>query len=186
MDQITKTQPPVTVSSVAVKWGLIWGIVAVIISAAFSLMFTPDGSPNKLAGLLVMLIFIGLVIYMQYKAIAEYKNAQDMQYISFGKAFKIAFIASLISCVIAILYMYINYTFITDIDIENQQMLDSQIKAMKERGQNEESIKATIEITKKFMTLSAKLISSFIMFIIIDVIIALIMAAILKKTPIND
>ncbi|MES2618725.1 MAG: DUF4199 domain-containing protein [Bacteroidota bacterium] len=179
----TQTNSP-TLLSIALKWGAIWGLTGIIMTVLSPMLM--EMSSGYLLSLVLLLVTIILVFLFQYKAIHEYRSAQADGYITYGKAFQVAFMTSLISVLILTLYTFINYTFITDIAVESQQMLDKQIKMMKESGADEEKIKQSIAMTKKFSGLSSKIIATVVFGLIFDTIVSLITAAILKKSPAND
>lgn len=173
-----------TLLSIAMKWGAIWGLTAIILTVISPMLMEVAG--GMILGLLMFLLILALIFFFQYKAIHEFRSFQPDGYLTFGKAFKVAFITSLIAVAITTLYTVINYTFITDIATESQQMMDQQIKMLKEQGAGEAQIKKTLEMSKKFTSLSSKLITTFVFGLIFDTIIGLITAAILKKSPAND
>ncbi len=125
--------------------------------------------------------FLGLIIPIIciVQATKLFRETEGNGYNSFGQTFRLGFIITSIGAVIGGIYHFIFLKFIDPTFIDFQ--MNQQLEKLQERGLSEEMIDKQIQMTSKFMTPVAQFGFAIVFGLLFSAIIALIMAAILKK-----
>jgi hypothetical protein len=158
-----------TPSSVGMKYGLIYGLVSILLSAFSLLILKTTQGPIQWIGFVLPIVFLVL-------AMREFKNQGD-GFMGFGQGFSIGFLVSLISGLLSSVFTYIYLKYIDDSvlrEIWNQQVME-----MESRGINMNDMPFDMEawVTSPEVTSG----SGFLMLLIIGIIFTLIISAIMKK-----
>ncbi len=156
----------------AINYGAITGLSLVVFTI---ILYVTNLTFNKSLGFLNYGILI-LFIVIATKKQRESENG----IISFGKAFGLGVIVSLISAIILGIFMYFLYAFI-DPDLI-QKISDLQEQELLAQGLPDEQVENAIEMAKKFVGPTIISIGTVFGFTFIGTIISLITSAILKKT----
>jgi hypothetical protein len=164
-------QKPVTVTSTAVRYGLIVGLICVIYS--FILAMTDNSMNRMLSSISYLFIIGGMVMAFKY-----YKE-HNQGFMSYGQGLGLGTLMSLIAGILTSIFMYIYAKFI-DTGLMDRAM-EMQRVEMENKGMDEAQIDRAMEMASKFSGPEMILIGGTIGFAIIGFIIALIVAAIMKN-----
>jgi hypothetical protein len=166
----------------SMNYGIYLGIISILLSViiwAGGIMEKMGIFGSAIIGLISLLItFIALFIFTKI-----YRNKEVGGYISFGHAFKFAFLVVVFSIIISSIYNYIFYTVI-DPDYMKNMMLMLQEKTqqyMQKVGAPESQIEKTMEKFEEIPSIWKTLRQGVIYGIVGGGIISLIVAAIVKK-----
>ena len=160
-----------TVPSLAIRYGLITGLVLIIYSAVLQITGL---ATNQVLGYVSYLFLIGGIIM----AIKGFKNSND-GYMSFAQGLGLGSILSGIAGLLSAIFMYVYIKFIDNSFIEKIQEI--QIAAMEEKGMSDEEIDQAMEIAGKFMTPEIMFIFGILGMLFIGFILSLIISAIMKN-----
>ncbi len=108
-----------------------------------------------------------------------YLQTEGNGFISFGKAFNLAFKVTSIGAIIGAFYHFLYLKFIDPSYVDYQMNL--QLEKLQERGMSEDMIEKQITMIGKWMTPMAQCGFAIVVGIIMAAVISLIMAAIVKK-----
>jgi hypothetical protein len=164
----------------ALKYGVIAGLILV----AYSMLGNMLGFsiPTSLGmGVIQMIIGILAVVLIGYFTIKHHRDRELGGYISFGRAFLVCLIALVTAGLISSIFNYIYMTFI-DPDYVNTA-LEKMEEMFSSMGMSEDQIEEALKGTRERFEPSTMLTTGLLWSIGINAIIALIMAAIMKKRP---
>ncbi len=161
----------VTVMQVAIKWGLILGIISIVIFlATYFGGFMGDSWTSWISP-----IFSAVIMYLAHK---EFKD-QGNGFMSYGQGLGLGTLMSAISGAVSNLFVYVYIKFInTDYLVE---LLDISREKMEEGGTSEDQIDAAMEMVEKFMSAEITVGIGLLASIFFGFIIALIVSAITKN-----
>jgi hypothetical protein len=154
-------QSPPSTGKIALKWGLILGVVLILFSLVINM--TGNFGNNALQSISYIFIIVGIVL-----AHKDYKDSGD-GYMSYGKGLGIGTLTVIIAFVISGIFGYIYMTAIDPTLID--ALKEQQILQMEEQGMSDAQIEQAMGFTESFMTpgmltLFAILFSAFIGFIL--------------------
>lgn len=156
---------------VSLKYGLILGGAVIIYSAIINqLGLSTDRTVASLSYLI-----LPIVLYMAIK-----KNQQASENYSFGAGFGTGFKVTVIATLIVTVFTYVYFAFI-DPDMI-QFIIEQAENDLYARDMSEDQIEMAIEMQKKFMTPGMMAFWGGIAYLFIGTILALIIAAITKKS----
>ncbi len=168
---VTPSTAPTT-TSVALRYGLLTGLVSVIFSLILYLTKL-DQSPAKWIGVAILAAGIYLA-HIEFKK----KNGGFMEY---GQGLGIGTLLSVVDGILSGVFIYIYVTFV-DINWV-QRSMDVTRGQMEARGQmTDEQIDQAMEMTAMFMTGPALLIVSIVVNLLLGFILSLIISAITKNS----
>ena len=166
------TQQPASPSAVGIRYGLIVGLISVIISFG---LYATGQEQGPLRWLSSLVLIGGLVMAMR-----QFKQMNG-GYMSFGQGLGIGTLVSAVTGVLSAIFVYVYMSFVDTGAIE--RMMDKARSDMEARGGlSDEQMEQGLAMTGKFMTAPALTISVLIGSIIIGFIISLVVSAILKHT----
>lgn len=160
----------------AVKFGLINGGLGILWAM---LMYVTELNRSDSASWINFLSLVIPCICMSL-AIEEWRVTSGGGWVSFGSGFKQAFQVGLIATLIGIAFHYLYITVIDPAFIEFQ--LQQQAQKLAESGMSDEQIAKQMKISAPFFTPLMQVIFGFVVILIMNTVIALIIAAI-KKRP---
>ncbi len=161
----------VTVMQVAIKWGLILGIVSIVLFLAF---YFGGLMGDSWTGW-INPIFIAIIMYLAHK---EFKD-QGNGFMSYGQGLGLGTLMSAVSGAVSSVFTYIYIKFINaDYLVE---LLDMTREKMEEQGQGEDQIDTAMGMMEKFMSAEITAGMSLLGAIFIGFIIALVVSAITKN-----
>ena len=160
-------------AKVAIKWSLIYVLVAIVITYAIEIAKLGVNSPVKYVTYVVLIIFLLL-------AQKEHRDKLG-GYIKFGDAFVTGLLYGIFAGLLTAVFVYL-YLAILSPEVF-AQALDQQRQAMADSGKmSGDQIEHAMDIAKKYGPILGAIVTVF-MYAILGVIIGLIGAAILKKEP---
>lgn len=166
------TQQAATPASVGIRYGLLVGLVSVIITFG---LYATGQEQGPLRWLSSLVLIGGMVMAMR-----AFKQANG-GYMSYGQGLGIGTIVSAVSGVLSAIFVYVYMSFIEPNAME--RMMDKARSDMEAKGNlSEEQIDQGMAMAGKFMTAPALTISVLIGSIIMGFIISLVVSAIIKHT----
>jgi len=161
----------ISVKQVAIKWGLILGIISIVLFLAFYLGGLMGESWISFIGP----VFSAAIMYLAHK---EFKD-QGNGFMSYGQGLGIGTFISAVSGIVSSIFTYVYAKFIDPGYLES--MIDMTRAKMEEGGQGEDQIEAAMEITEKFMTPEITFAMGLFFAVFFGFLIALIVSAITKN-----
>lgn len=158
-----------------VKYGLMVAGTGILIS----LILFVAGLDKSDAGQYLQWINIIFLILGMVWTIKAYRDNEGKGFITFGQAFKVAFVVALISSVIISIYTYFYMTSINP--SIREYMVEKQAEKMQEQGLSQEQIDQAMSMSEKFMSPGIMIAFVIVGGAFYGAIIALIIAAIMKK-----
>ncbi|MBC5994666.1 DUF4199 domain-containing protein [Pontibacter cellulosilyticus] len=167
-----ETQPQASVTSVAVKYGLLTGLVGVVYSLI--IMVTDLGDNRILSSLAYLILIAGIVLAMkQYKTI-------NYGYMSYGQGLGIGSLVALIFGLLTGIFTWIYTTFV---DTEYMsRMMEKQREEMLSQGMTDEQIDAGMKIAENFQGPVTMILGAAVITLIVGFILSLIISAIMKNS----
>ena len=165
----------------AVRYGVIGGLIFIIYGMIAN--FTGFNRPSAGIGAMVLnfLIFIGLYVGIQVAAIKKHRDEELGGAIQFGRAFMVGIVVAVIAGIISAVF---NYFYMTVIDPDMLSTMVEEMEVMYERmGMSESQIEAAMEQIRTGFEPTKMFVQGIIMSVIMGGIVALIVAAIMKKNP---
>jgi phage shock protein PspC (stress-responsive transcriptional regulator) len=165
------------------KYGLIVGATGILLSLITYLLGLDKTDVGEYIGWINIPIMVVAMVF----AIKERREKEFGGYMEFGKAFGTATMVVLIATAITAVYTYFYMSIINP--SYREYALQKQITKMEEKGMPQDQIDTAMHYTEKFMT--PTMMSVFVFFggLVMGIIVALIVAAIMKKSnpnPFND
>lgn len=166
------TTPAVSTSSVAVRYGLLTGLISIIY---LFLTFATGQVANQVLQWVGIIIPIG-GIYLAHRAFKKLNGG----FMSYGEGLGIGTVLSLVSGIVSALFNYVYKAFI-DPDVQTQTM-DAMRKKFEEKGgMTDAQIDQTLSMTAKFSTGPIGLAIGIVGALIMGVLISLVVAAFTKN-----
>lgn len=172
IDQHVKKDGDLDIKSNAVKFGIIGGFAAIIVSLILFFANLQFESWSKWLQTAVMLA----TIIFGIKAIAD---ANKNKIVPLGALFKGGMVITLIIAIISVVYFLVYSNFIETDFID--KILEVSRQQMTEKGLSEDQIERAMQMTKSFMSPAIMTVISLISSLIIGALTSLIAAAIFKK-----
>lgn len=162
----------VSIKSVALKYGLIYGLLSIIFFIAIDFSGQAGNQSLSWFGLLITAV----VMYFAHK---EFIRDGD-GYMNYGQGLGLGTLMSLIGATISSIFTYVYIQFVNPTFLENVKQ--AQIIAMEEKGMSDTQIEQAMKISENFTGPTAMLIFGIVFGVFFGFIIALIISAITKKT----
>lgn len=157
---------------IALKWGIIVGVVIIILSTITSMT---DLWKQSWASWIGYAFLLGGIIM----ALGEFKKA-NAGFLGFGEGLGLG---TLLSAVVGVLGAIFSYIYINFIDTTMlSRIMEFQREKMGEQGLSDEQIDQAMEMTAKFMSPGMMFIFAIIGYIFVGFILTLITTAIMKKS----
>ncbi|WP_187264308.1 DUF4199 domain-containing protein [Pontibacter beigongshangensis] len=166
---MTEKQP--TVASVAIKYGIAGGVIAVLYSAILMIF---GESTNKWLGFLSYLILVGAIVI----AMQQFKRENE-GYMSYGQGLGLGTLVATIMGLLSGIFMVIYTTFIDPDHFAT--IMDQQRMELEERGMSDEQIDSALAIGESMSGPFTTLIMSIVGFALIGLLLSLVISAIMKK-----
>lgn len=161
----------VTVRQVAIKWGLILGIISIVV---FLAIYFAGFMGESWAGWISPIIAV-VIIYLAHNEFKEQGNG----YMSYGQGLGLGTLTTVVSGVVSSVFSYVYVKFINPEYL--QEILDISMAKMEEQGQSQEQIDAAMGMMEKFMSPEITFVFGLIGAVFIGFIISLIVSAITKN-----
>lgn len=163
------TQP--STRSIGVKYGLIMGLIGILLFVVYDLAGIPNDSAIRYIGFIPSII----IIFLAHKAFKEEGDG----YMSFGQGFSIGAVGSIVSGLMNAVVMYVYIGFLAPDYIE--RMKEQNLRQWEERGMSDTEIAQAEQFSDFMMNAGFMSIMALVFGIIFGLIITLIVAAITKK-----
>ena len=162
---------PVSTTSVALRYGLLTGLVSIIFSL-IQFMTHTDQSPLRWLGLIISIVGITL-------AHKEFKQRGD-GFMSYGQGLGIGTLLSLIAGLMSAVFFYVYVTAIDATFVDH--IMEVQRQQMEAKGLEEAQIDNAMEMSKPFMSPGVMSLFVILFSAFFGFIIALIVSAFTKNT----
>lgn len=168
----TNLNPGASVKSVAIRYGVITGIVSVIYTL---FLYISELHTNTWLSLIsTAILIVGIVLAHKY-----FKSANS-GFMSYGQGLGIGSLLSVIVGVFTGIFMYVYLKFIDSTVIEKMQ--EAQYVEMEKRGMSEEQIEQAIQLSQKMTSPEMMVIWAILGTLFFGFILSLIISAITKHT----
>ncbi len=158
--------------SIVIKWGLIGGMVSIIIGLITYLLGLSDSNYFKYLGIIAMVAVVILGLF-------EYRDKLNGGFASFSDLFKVGLLIGLLITVISSIWSLIYMNFI-DTEMISNILLQTEIN-LESKGMSDKEIKQAMEITKKFMTPISMFIMGFASSLLVSGLVSLVSAIVIKN-----
>jgi hypothetical protein len=184
-DQDINSAPKPSYRNTAVTYGALTGLVSIVIGLLSYLAGFSDPSKQQGAmGWINLLISYAVMIGGLVLAVRKHRDQELGGFITFGRAFGAGFLTMLVLALITAVWTYIFFNFIaTDmLDLIKETSINSMVE---KQGMSIEQAEAAMDnpISKSMMNPAMFTVFAFFGIAVIGTIFALIVAAIMKKTP---
>ncbi|MEO5571303.1 MAG: DUF4199 domain-containing protein [Bacteroidia bacterium] len=163
----------------SVKYGLITAVTGIVISMIIFLIGLDKSQTGENLGYINIVILIAAMVM----AVKERRENELGGFIEFGQAFSTGMMVVLIASAITAVYTFLYISVINP--GFRDYVLQKQITKMETSGQSQEQIDMALPYVEKFMTPVMMTLFTFLGGLVVGVIIALIIAAIMKKSNPN-
>lgn len=172
----------VSPQSTIIRYGLIGGMILVVLTLLN--FITGFGSPSSGFGMIAVftLLTFGTYIAVMVLAVKHHRDNELGGYITLGRAFIVALLASIIMALINTVFTYLYMTVIDPGYIET--LADQSRELYENMGMDEAAIDAALGEVKKAFTLTRQLLG-LVIGSAFGAVIAIIIAAIMKKVRPN-
>jgi len=161
-------------TKVSFKWALIYLVTSIVITYAFQFLdIDQTTSPLRFLAYIPLIAFLLL-------AQKEYKD-QLGGFMTFGQGFMAGFIYSIFIGIMAAIFTYIYFTFLSP-QVWEQVLASSKDKMAENKNMSSEQVDQAMDFTRKYGTIFGAIVIA-VVTPIMGAIIALIGAAIFKKEP---
>lgn len=161
----------VTVKQVAIKWGLILGIISIVL---FLTMYFGGVIGESWAGWIGP-VFAAIIMYLAHKEFKEQGNG----FMSYGQGLGLGTLMVTISSLVSSTFTYIYVKFINTDYL--QEIQDTMMAKFEEDGMSDDQIEATMGMMEKMSTPEMTLVFGLVGGVFIGFIVALIVSAITKN-----
>jgi uncharacterized protein DUF4199 len=161
------------------KYGLIAAATGIVISMITYLLGLDKSDMGEYIGYLNIIV----MIFAMVMAIKEKREREQGGFIEFGQAFGTAFLTVLIAAAITSAYTYL-YIAVINPGFRDYA-LQKQVAKMEEKGMAQDQIDTAMHYTEKFMSPVMMSVFTFLGGLVVGAIIALIVAAIMRKSNPN-
>ncbi len=177
---------PTSVSpkSTAMRYGLIWGLIAIVLGLLAHIMGWNDPvNPNPTMSLILGAISLGLTITMLVLAVRQHRDQELGGYITFGRGFYTGFMTTLIYALIATVWAYILMNLIAPDMFAGIE--DKMISDLEAQGKSDEEIEMAVSFSSMFTSPMALTVMTFFGSLIFGSLVSLVVGAVMKKDAPN-
>ncbi|TXK48600.1 DUF4199 domain-containing protein [Pontibacter qinzhouensis] len=160
-----------SVASVALKYGLAGGVIAVLYSAILMIF---GQSTNKWLAFLSYFILVGAMVV----AMQQFKK-ENQGFMSYGQGLGLGTLVATIIGVLSGVFTVIYTTFVDPDYMAN--IMDQQRMELEDRGMSDEQIDAALAIGESMSGPFMTLVMSIFGFALIGLLLSLVISAIMKK-----
>ena len=164
----------VTVSQIGMKYGIILGLVFIVVGMIIQFMNLDFEVMQKISYINYILLIAALVL--AHKA---FKDGGD-GFMTFGQGLGTGMLISVISGVLSSVFSYIYIKFIDDSMLT--QIYDAQVQKLEAQGMDDQQIENTMKIASKFMSAEMIPVWGILGMVVMGLIISLLVTLFTKKS----
>jgi hypothetical protein len=168
----------VSIRPTGLRWGLIWGLVGVVLSLLFTMTGLMDPTKTSFFSIPNLLNW-ATTIGVMYMALMAHRDGDLGGYITLGRCVSMGAFMGLIAGVITAVYLFVYFGYINPDFMD--KVIEAQIDQAEAKGQDPEKVRQAMEISKNFMKPGAMAIFGVIGSVIGGVIWGLLVGLIVKK-----
>ncbi len=168
----------ISMRPLAMRWGLIWGLVGIVLSLIFTVTGLMDPTKNSFLSI-PNFINWGASVAVVYMALIAHRDTDLGGYITLGRCVSFVALMGLIAGVLTAIYLFVYFGYIAPDFME--KIFEAQIEKAEANGQDPEKVRQAMEISKKFMTPGAMSIFGLLGSVIGGVFWGLIIGLVVKK-----
>ncbi len=173
-------QPKVSYRSIALRYGLIGSLISIalglVLYVAGLVDFADNNSPGSIAS---TVLNIAITIAVFVLAVKQHRDQDLGGFITFGRAFGVAFLTGLVMAVIGTIWTFLFVQVIDPTILET--VADSARNDMLEQGMDDSQIEEAWPMVSMFISGPAMAFFAFLFSVIGSVIFGLIVAAVMQK-----
>lgn len=170
----------VSITPTGNKWGLIQGLVGVVLSLIFFMTGMMDMSGTK-SNMIPNILSYAAMITTLYLGIKAHKEEDLGGYLSLGRAVKMGAYMGLIAGVLSAIFLFIYFKFIQP-DFLNT-ITETAISKAEEKGQDPEQVRKGMEMMGWMFNPGTFALFGLLGSVLMSVIFSLIIGLIIKKDP---
>ena len=164
-------------------WGNVkkWGLISALVGVVFQLIQQMTNVMGQSGGVIALytILSFGVSLAIYYLALKEHREQELGGFMSFKRAFFLAFMIGVVSMAIAMVFNYIYMNFINPSAIEQQ--LEMARGMMEKFGMPEEQLDAALEKQRESLASPMSIVTGLLGGSVIVAILSLIMGAVMKK-----
>ena len=138
----------VSVRPTGMRWGLIWGLVGVVLSLLFTMTGLLNPAQTSMLSL-PSLVSWGATIAIVYMALIAHRDSDLGGYITLGRCVSMGAFMGLIAGVITGVYMLVYFGYINPDFMD--KVFEAQMDKAEANGQDPEKMRQAMEMSKSFM-----------------------------------
>jgi hypothetical protein len=171
-DYTTYQEKGATVSSVAIKYGLLVGLISVVFSLI--LFLTQQNTNTALGWISYVILIVGIVL-----AYREFKRSNS-GFMSYGQGLGIGTLIGTVTGVLSAIFVYIYIAFVDSDLLERTR--ETQILEMERRNMSDEQIDQAMEMTAGLFGPGFMALTALIGTIVLAFLFSLVIAAIMRNS----
>lgn len=164
-------------------WGMVkkWGLISALIGIVFQLIQQVTGVMSQSGTIIALytVVSIGVSVAIYVMALREHREQELGGFMSFKRAFYLAFMIGMVSTVVVLIFNYIYMNFINPNAMEAQ--LEMTRGMMEKFGMPEDQLDAAIEKQRASLASPMSMLTGLFGAGFVVAILSLIMGAVMKK-----
>lgn len=164
-------------------WGMVkkWGLISALIGIVFQLIQQVTGVMSQSGTIIALytVVTIGISVAIYVMALREHREQELGGFMSFKRAFYLAFMIGMVSTIVVLVFNYIYMNFI------NPSAMDAQLEMtrgmMEKFGMPEDQLDAAIEKQRASLASPMSIVTGLLGAGVVVAILSLIMGAVMKK-----
>lgn len=164
---MTKENLSITTSKVAIRYGLIYGLVAIAISVVSTMANLRE---NTLVSILTFAVWIAFIVL----AIKYFKDNSE-GFITLGQGFGIGLLVSVIGSIISGIFLIVYFKFL------NPELWEQQLDRVRAEWEKQGMDDKSMQFAENFVSPEAMLIFSILGALLLGSVFSVVVAAIMQK-----
>lgn len=164
-------------------WGIVkkWGLISALIGIVFQLIQQVTGVMSQSGTIIALytVVSIGVSVAIYVMALREHREQELGGFMSFKRAFYLAFMIGMASTIVVLVFNYIYMNFINPGAMEAQ--LEMTRSMMEKFGMPEDQLDAAIEKQRASLASPMSMLTGLLGAGVVVAILSLIMGAVMKK-----
>lgn len=164
-------------------WGMVkkWGLISALVGIVFQLIQQVTGVMSQSGAIIALytVVSIGVSVAIYVMALREHREQELGGFMSFKRAFYLAFMIGMASTIVVLVFNYIYMNFINPGAMEAQ--LEMTRGMMEKFGMPEDQLDAAIEKQRASLASPMSMVTGLLGAGVVVAILSLIMGAIMKK-----